>query len=104
MLASTSIESGHANVILVGGFESMSNVPHYLPHNRFKSNIKFGNKTLIDGLKKDGLTDAYGKHLAMGNCADILAKEMNISRQEQDNYSKISYQRAQEAVKKRLFF
>lgn len=68
--------------------ESMSNIPYYLMKARY--GYKYGNSELIDGLQHDGLTDVYN-HCAMGVCADNTAKEMNISRQDQDNYAINSY-------------
>jgi acetyl-CoA C-acetyltransferase len=78
----------------------MSNVPYYIPKGRF--GYKYGNAELVDGLVKDGLFEAYYK-FPMGNCADNTAKEMNISREEQDAYAIQSYTRSAEAWKSGAF-
>jgi acetyl-CoA C-acetyltransferase len=97
MIGAQSIMLGTNNVVVAGGMESMSNIPYYIPKARF--GYKYGNAELIDGLQKDGLWEAYHQ-FAMGNCADHTAREMNISRIEQDNFAIESYKRAQEATKK----
>jgi acetyl-CoA C-acetyltransferase len=94
MLAAQSIAQGAGGVIIAGGTESMSNIPYYLM--KARSGYKYGNGELIDGLAHDGLTDVYN-HCAMGVCADNTAKEMNISRQDQDNYAIASYKRSSAA-------
>ncbi|MFZ1809063.1 MAG: acetyl-CoA C-acyltransferase [Cyclobacteriaceae bacterium] len=90
MLGAQSIMLGHNDVVVAGGMESMSNVPFYLPKARF--GYKFGNGELVDGLSFDGLNDIYN-HCAMGVCSDNTAKEMNISREAQDEYAINSYKR-----------
>jgi len=75
--------------------ESMSNIPYYAPNVRWGA--KYGDVTLVDGLAKDGLTDAYD-HKAMGTCADATAAEYGISREEQDNFAIQSYQRSAAAT------
>ena len=85
---------GDAGIVVAGGMESMTNAPFYVEQMRWGN--KFGNTTLIDGLAKDGLTDAYdGK--AMGNAAELCAGECGISREEQDAFAVASYQRSQAA-------
>jgi acetyl-CoA C-acetyltransferase len=91
MLGAQSIMLGQNDVVLAGGSESMSNIPYYLL--KARTGYKYGHGELIDGLQYDGLTDVYN-HCAMGVCADNTAKEMNISRQDQDNYAITSYKRA----------
>jgi acetyl-CoA C-acetyltransferase len=91
MLGAQSIMLGHNDVVLTGGMESMSNIPYYLMKARY--GFKYGNGEVLDGLTYDGLTDVYN-HCAMGVCADNTAKEMSISRQEQDAYAINSYKRA----------
>jgi acetyl-CoA C-acetyltransferase len=91
MLGAQSIMLGHNDVVIAGGTESMSNIPYYLM--KARTGYKFGNGELIDGLQYDGLTDVYN-HCAMGVCSDNTAKEMNISRQDQDNYAINSYKRS----------
>ena len=96
MLASQSIMLGHNDVVVAGGMESMSNIPYYLPKVRW--GLKYGGGELIDGLQKDGLTDAYN-HQAMGICADATATKFGISREDQDRYAIQSYTRSAEATK-----
>ncbi|HEX5171051.1 MAG TPA: acetyl-CoA C-acyltransferase [Cyclobacteriaceae bacterium] len=91
MFGAQSIMLGLNDVVVSGGTESMSNIPYYLLKARF--GYKYGNSELIDGLQYDGLTDIYN-HCAMGVCADNTAKEMNISRKEQDDYAINSYKRS----------
>lgn len=92
--ATQSIMLGDADIIVAGGMESMSNVPFYTDSLRWGN--KYGNTSLIDGLAKDGLTDVYdGK--AMGNAAELCAKECGISRQDQDAFAVESYKRSQKA-------
>lgn len=93
-LAAQSILLGDADVVIAGGMESMSNVPFYADTMRWGN--KFGNTQMIDGLSKDGLTDVYdGK--AMGNAAELCAKECGISREDQDAFAIESYKRSQAA-------
>ncbi|MBV9988454.1 MAG: acetyl-CoA C-acyltransferase [Chitinophagaceae bacterium] len=89
-----SILLGDADIIVAGGMESMSNVPFYSANLRWGN--KYGNTTLIDGLAKDGLTDVYNQY-AMGNAADLCARECNISREDQDAFAVESYKRSQAA-------
>jgi acetyl-CoA C-acetyltransferase len=96
MLGAQSIMLGHNDVVVAGGTESMSNIPYYLMKARY--GYKYGNGELIDGLTYDGLTDVYN-HCAMGVCADNTAKEMKISRQDQDTYAINSYTRSAESWK-----
>ncbi|MBS1949766.1 MAG: Acetyl-CoA acetyltransferase [Cytophagales bacterium] len=91
MLSAQSIMLGQNDVVVAGGMENMSNIPYYLLKARY--GYKYGDGQLVDGLTFDGLTDVYN-HCAMGVCADNTAKEMNISRQDQDNYAINSYKRA----------
>lgn len=94
MQGAQSIMLGDADVVVAGGMESMSNVPFYNENLRWGS--KYGNVTLIDGLAKDGLTDVYHNY-AMGNAAELCAKECNIGRAEQDAFAIESYKRSQAA-------
>ncbi|HLZ16506.1 MAG TPA: acetyl-CoA C-acyltransferase [Cyclobacteriaceae bacterium] len=91
MLGAQSIMLGQNDVVVAGGTESMSNIPYYLTKARY--GYKYGDGQLLDGLTYDGLTDVYN-HCAMGVCADNTAKEMNISRQDQDTYAINSYKRS----------
>ncbi len=96
MIGAQSIMLGTNDIVVAGGMESMSNIPYYIPKARF--GYKYGNAELIDGLQKDGLWEAYHQ-FAMGNCADHTASDMNISREEQDEFAIKSYKKAIEATK-----
>ncbi len=99
-LATQSILLGDAAIVIAGGMESMSNVPFYNTSQRWGN--KYGDITMHDGLAKDGLVDVYDK-VAMGNFADLCAKENNISRTQQDGFAIASYQKSQAATEKGLF-
>ena len=101
MLATQSIQLGDAEIVVAGGMESMSNVPFYVNNMRWGN--KYGNTAMVDGLAKDGLTDAYN-HEAMGMAAELCAKECTISREEQDAFAIESYQRALKAWEEGKFF
>ncbi len=94
MMAAQAIAAGDAEIVVAGGMESMSQVPHYLPGSRLGT--KLGNISMLDGLVYDGLTDAYN-HQHMGNCGDLCAREYNISREEQDAFAIDSYKKAADA-------
>ncbi|MBK8701568.1 MAG: acetyl-CoA C-acyltransferase [Saprospiraceae bacterium] len=96
MFGAQSIMLGHNDLVVAGGMESMSNIPYYLPKVRW--GLKYGGSELVDGLQKDGLTDAYNMK-AMGTCADATAEKFSISREEQDRFAIQSYTRAAEATK-----
>ena len=100
MLAAQTIELGQADVIVAGGFESMSNIPYYVPKARF--GYKYGGAALVDGLENDGLKDAYDQ-VAMGVSADQTAAECNISREMQDEYAINSYKKAAKATESGRF-
>lgn len=100
MLAAQSIQLGLNEVVIAGGMENMSRIPYYLPEARF--GYKFGEGTLIDGLQKDGLADAYSRQ-AMGVSADNTAKKYNISREMQDDYAIRSYERSANATENGTF-
>jgi acetyl-CoA C-acetyltransferase len=91
MLGAQSIMLGENDVVIAGGMENMSQVPYYLENNRWGA--KYGNGAVIDGLAKDGLTDVYG-NFPMGNCAELCAKEKNITREQQDAFAIESYKRS----------
>jgi len=91
MFGAQSIMLGHNEIVIAGGMESMSNIPYYVPDARWGA--KFGDRKLIDGLSKDGLTDAYDQK-AMGTCADATATKYSFSRADQDAYAINSYQRS----------
>lgn len=98
--AAQSIKLGDADIVVAGGMESMSNVPFYAEHMRWGN--KYGNVSFLDGLAKDGLTDVYdGK--AMGNAAELCARECGITREEQDAFAIESYKRSQAAWERGAF-
>ena len=92
-LGAQSIALGDADFVVVGGMENMSAVPHYVEGRR---GVKFGNMSVKDGMLVDGLTDVYNA-THMGNCAELCAREKNISREEQDAFAIESYRRATDA-------
>jgi len=100
MLGAQSIMLGHNDVVMTGGMESMSNIPYYLPKARF--GYKYGHGQLVDGLMHDGLWEIYNG-FPMGSCADNTAREMNITREDQDEYAISSYKRSAEATKNGFF-
>nr|WP_188457988.1 acetyl-CoA C-acyltransferase [Psychroflexus planctonicus] len=99
MQAAQSIALGDAEVIVAGGMENMSLIPHYV---HLRKGQKFGSTELIDGLQRDGLVDVYDQQ-AMGVCADLCATEHKISREEQDEFAIESYQRSAAAWKSGKF-
>ncbi len=100
MIGAQAIMTGQADVIVAGGMESMSNIPYYIPKARY--GYKYGHGQIVDGLMHDGLWEIYNG-FPMGNCADNTAKEMNISREEQDNYAIESYKRSAASTESGLF-
>jgi acetyl-CoA C-acetyltransferase len=90
MLGAMSIALGENDVVMVGGMESMSNVPYYVE--KARTGYKFGHGQLTDGMIKDGLWDVYNDY-HMGNAAEKCATDCNISREDQDNYAIKSYER-----------
>ena len=93
MLAAQAIIAGDAEIVVAGGMENMSLIPHYV---YMRNGVKFGPTSLVDGMQKDGLVDAYDNN-AMGVCADLCANEYKISREEQDAYAIQSYERSSTA-------
>ncbi len=93
MQASQSIALGDADIIVAGGMENMSLIPHYSYQ---RTGTKFGSITLLDGMQKDGLVDAYDQN-AMGVCADACATEYKFSREDQDAFAIQSYRRSEAA-------
>ncbi len=91
MFGAQSIMLGINEVVVAGGMESMTNIPYYIPKGRYGH--KYGHGELLDGLVKDGLWEVYNE-FPMGNCADNTAKEMGITREQQDEYAINSYKRA----------
>lgn len=93
MLGAQAIMTGAAEIVVAGGMENMSLIPHYV---HLRTGKKFGPESLEDGMQKDGLVDAYN-HEAMGTCADLCATEHTISREEQDAFAIQSYERSKKA-------
>jgi acetyl-CoA C-acetyltransferase len=93
MQGAQAIIAGDAEVVVAGGMENMSLIPHYV---HMRNGVKFGPTTLVDGMQRDGLVDAYDNQ-AMGTCADLCATEYEISREEQDNFAIQSYERSAKA-------
>ena len=100
MLADQAIRCGDADIIVAGGMESMTNAPYLLQHAR--SGQRLGHGKLVDSMVHDGLWDAYSNQ-HMGNCAEMLAKDRNYSREEQDEYAIESYNRAISAKERGIF-
>jgi len=93
MMGAQAIMCGDAEIVVAGGMENMSLIPHYM---HLRNGNKFGPATMVDGMQKDGLTDAYDNN-AMGVCADLCATEYKISREEQDTFAIQSYTRSAKA-------
>ena len=93
MQGAQAIMAGDAEIIVAGGMENMSLIPHYV---HLRNGYKFGPTSMIDGMQKDGLTDAYDNN-AMGVSADLCATEYQITREEQDNFAIQSYERSAKA-------
>jgi acetyl-CoA C-acetyltransferase len=96
MLADQSIKLNQSSIVIAGGMESMSNVPHYLLNSR--KGTKLGNISQVDGMVHDGLWDVYNQ-VHMGNHGEACAEKYNITRLDQDNYAELSYNRSQQAQK-----
>ena len=99
MQGAQSIALGDNSIVVAGGMENMSLIPHYA---YMRTSTKFGPVTLVDGMQKDGLVDAYDQN-AMGVCADACATEYKFSREDQDAYAIQSYKRSAEAWKSGKF-
>lgn len=95
MLADQAIRCGDAEVVVAGGMENMSLSPYYLMDAR--GGMRLGHKKVVDSIIGDGLWDPYGD-MHMGNCAEVLAKEENFSREDQDAFAVESYRRSLEAI------
>ncbi len=91
--AAQAIMLGDAKVVVAGGMENMSLIPHYV---HLRTGHKFGPQTFVDGMQRDGLVDAYDQQ-AMGTCADLCATEYDFSREDQDAYAIQSYERSAKA-------
>jgi len=93
MFAAQIIKANDASIVVAGGMENMSMVPHYF---NARNGIKLGDSKMIDGMVKDGLTDVYAR-AHMGTFADLCADDCNISREEQDAFAIESYKRSKKA-------
>ena len=93
MQGAQAIMAGDAEIVVAGGMENMSLIPHYV---HLRNGVKFGPTTMVDGMQKDGLTDAYDNN-AMGVSADLCASEYKITREEQDAFAIQSYERSAKA-------
>ena len=91
MMGTQAIKAGDVDIIVAGGMENMSAVPHYLPMGR--TGVKLGDISLVDGLVKDGLTDVYNAQ-HMGVCAELCAEEHHFTREDQDAFALESYRRS----------
>lgn len=100
MFGAQAIMLGHQDIIVAGGMENMSSVPYYVPKARY--GYGYGHGELVDGMVKDGLTDAYN-HAVMGVCADNTAREYQISREEQDEFAILSYKRSAASTESGVF-
>lgn len=95
MLGAQSIIAGDNDLVVAGGMENMSQTPHYIDG---RNGTKFGNILMLDGITKDGLLDVYSK-VPMGNCAELCAKEYNVTREDQDAFAVDSYTKSAAAWK-----
>lgn len=96
MLAANAIRAGQADIIVAGGMESMTRAPYLLPMGARTGGLRYGDQSLVDGLRLDGLTDeASGQ--AMGYCGELCAEEYGISREASDAYARGTFERAIEA-------
>ncbi|WP_456378409.1 acetyl-CoA C-acyltransferase [Lutibacter sp.] len=93
MIAAQTIKTGDADIVVAGGMENMSSIPHYVAGRKA---TKLGNITMADGLLVDGLTDVYDQN-HMGTCGDLCATEYNFSREDQDNFAIDSYNKSAKA-------
>lgn len=101
ILGAQTIMTGNASIVVAGGTESMSNTPHYLPTSRTGS--KYGDQTLVDGVQKDGLRDAYGNKDLMGLQGELCSQDHGLTREMQDEYAIRTYQKAQAATEAGVF-
>ena len=100
MLGDQVIQSEESDIVIAGGMESMSNVPHYLLNSR--KGTKLGNIKQVDGMVHDGLWDVYDQ-VHMGNHGEYCADQYSITRKDQDDYAELSYKRSQESYERGIF-
>ena len=99
-LARNAIIAGESECVIAGGMENMSLAPYIMPEAR--TGLRMGNKPFVDSMVNDGLWDVYN-NFHMGNAGEMCAKEFKFSREEQDKYARMSFERAQAAVKSGAF-
>ncbi len=100
MLAAQAIQTGDADIVVAGGMENMTRAPYLM--DKLRSGARMGNVPVMDAMILDGLWEAY-YNMHMGNTADEVSKKYNVSREDQDNYAFLSYQRAKESIEKGYF-
>lgn len=100
MLGAQAILCGDAEVVAAGGMESMSNAPYLLPNAR--AGMRLGNATMVDSMVNDGLWDVYN-NFHMGSAAELCAKEYSFTREQQDAFAKLSYEKSLNAISKGYF-
>lgn len=100
MFGAMELGMGLSDIVIAGGFESMTNAPHFIKNMR--TGVRFGDSVLFDSISYDGLVDAYNK-VPMGVCGEKTAKELGIDRAIQDEYAVASYERTLEAIKSKKF-
>jgi len=100
MLAAQAIQCGDADIIVAGGMENMTRAPYLM--DKLRQGARMGNTPVLDAMIIDGLWEAY-HNMHMGNTADEVAKKYNVTREDQDNYAYLSYQRAKESIEKGYF-
>ncbi|KAI5953914.1 ERG10 [Candida margitis] len=100
IIGAQNIITGSSDIVVVGGAESMSNTPYYLPTGR--SGARYGDASIVDGIQKDGLLDVYSSKL-MGVAAEKCAKDHSITREQQDEFAISSYKKAADATAKGKF-
>ncbi|KAK0735005.1 acetyl-CoA C-acetyltransferase [Lasiosphaeria miniovina] len=101
ILGAQTIITGNASIVVAGGTESMSNTPHYLPS--LRTGTKYGDTSLVDGVQKDGLRDAFGKQELMGMQGELCSQDHGLTREMQDEYAIKTYQKAQAATEAGVF-
>jgi acetyl-CoA C-acetyltransferase len=99
MIGASQIRLGTRDIVLTGGMENMSKIPHYM---YLRKPTGYGHASAIDAIQFDGLTDVYN-NILMGNCVEKTCSEMGISREAQDEYAIMSYNRARAAQENGLF-
>lgn len=99
MLAAQHVQLYPDEIVVAGGMESMSNVPFYLA----RDPLPYGGTRIVDGILFDGLTNSFEPKFHMGNCGEHTAAQLQITRQDQDAYARLSYERAMKAIETQAF-